>query len=201
MSAARKEKFVAVEDYLAGELHSPIKHEYVAGAVYAMAGSRNVHNRISGNLFGVLFGRLRGKRCQPYNSDTKIRIRMATHIRFYYPDLSIVCRPNPPADSFQDEPVGICEVLSPSTRRIDEGEKKEAYLSIPTLHLYALVDSSRPEVVLYRRKEQGFECEVYDRMEAVIPLPELGTELPLAEIYEGVVFVAEESESAPGFAG
>src|SRR5947199_6506077 len=104
MSTAKKLNLVSVEDYLAGELDSPIKHEYLGGVVYAMAGARNLHNRIATNALGALHARLRGRPCQPFNSDTKIRVRLPTQTRFYYRDASVVCRPNPDQDSYQDEP-------------------------------------------------------------------------------------------------
>jgi Uma2 family endonuclease len=106
MTAAEKLELMSVEDYLTGELNSTIKHEYLGGMVYA-------------------------HKCRPFNSDTKIRVRLPTHLRFYYSDASVVCRPNAPDDSFQDEPAVIVEVMSDATRRIDEGEKKDAYLTIP----------------------------------------------------------------------
>src|SRR5262249_31647780 len=111
MSAAKKLDLVSVEDYLAGELISPIKHEYVGGVVYAMAGARNVHNPIRANAFGSLHAQLRGHRCRPFDSDPKIRIRLPTQVRFYYPDVSVICRPNPQSDSFQDEPAALFEVI------------------------------------------------------------------------------------------
>jgi Uma2 family endonuclease len=191
MSAATKLNLIAVEDYLDGELTSRTKHEYLGGVVYAMAGARNLHNDIAGNVFATLHARLRGRRCRPYNSDTKIRVRLTTQIRFYYPDASVICRPNPPHDSYQDEPVVIVEVLSRRTRRIDEGEKKDAYLMIPSLCVYLLVDQESPGVVAFRRTEQGFVREVYAGIDAVVPLVEIETDLPLAEIYEGVVFTPE----------
>ena len=194
MTAAEKLNLISVEEYLAGELVSPVKHEYLAGVVYAMAGATNVHNTIATNLIVATGSRLRGKRCRPFNSDTKIRVRLPTHWRFYYPDASVVCRPNPPDDSFQDEPAAIFEVLSRSTRRIDQGEKKDAYLTIPSLGVYALVEQESAAVVVYRRTEQGFIREVYEGLEAVIPLPEIQIELPLAEIYEGVAFVLERAD-------
>ena len=118
MSAVKKLHLVSVEDYLAEELVSPVKHEYLGGAVYAMAGARNAHNLIATNTVVSLGARLRGQRCRPYNSDTKIRIRLPAHLRFYYPDASVICRPNPQDDSFQDEPAVIFEVASRGTRRI-----------------------------------------------------------------------------------
>ena len=182
MSAALKWNLLSVDDYLAGELDSPIKHEYLGGVVYAMAGARNLHNRIATNALGTLHSRLRSQPCQPYNSDTKIRIRLPTQTRFYYPDTSAICRPNPDEDSYQDEPAAIVEVLSRRTRRIDEGEKKDAYLSIPSLNVYMLVEQDVPLVTLFRRTEAGFVREVYESLDAVIPLDEIDIVLPLAEI-------------------
>jgi Uma2 family endonuclease len=95
MSAAPKRTPICVEEYLAGELDSPIKHEYLGGVVHAKAGACNQHNRIAGNTFLALGIRLRGKPCQPWNADTKIRVRLPSHVRFYYPDASVVCKPNP----------------------------------------------------------------------------------------------------------
>ena len=112
MSAAPKTSLVSVEAYLAAESASPVKHEYVGGVVYAMAGARNAHNLIASNTLVALGARLRGKRCRAYNSDTKIRLRLPTQVRFYYPDVSVICRPNPQTDSFQDEPAVVVEVVS-----------------------------------------------------------------------------------------
>jgi len=191
MTAAKKLNLVSVEDYLAGELDSPTKHEYLGGVVYAMAGARNVHNRIASNVLGALYYQLRGRPCQPFNSDTKIRIRFPTHVRFYYPDASVICQPNDPNESFQDAPVVLAEVLSRKTRRLDEGEKKDAYLAIPSLSVYLLVEQEAAAVVAYRRTDQGFVPEVYEGLDAVVPLGEIDTELPLREIYAGVTFVEE----------
>ena len=196
MSTAKKIALVSVEDYLAGELRSPVKHEYVGGFVYAMAGARNTHNLIASSALGCLYGRLRGSRCHPYNSDTKIRVRLPTHVRFYYPDVSVFCRPNAPTDSYQDEPAAVFEVLSPSTRRIDEGEKKDAYLTIPSLSVYLLIEQDIPAVIVFRRTEAGFVRDVYEGLEAVLPLPELSIVLPLAEVYVGVEFVPETEDGA-----
>ncbi len=185
---------MAVEDYLAGELASAVKHEYVGGVIYAMAGARNAHNLITTNTLVALGGRLRGKPCRPYNSDAKIRLRLPTQVRFYYPDVSIVCRPNPQTDSFQDEPAVLVEVVSARTRRIDEGEKKDAYLTIPSLCVYVLVEQETPAVVVFRRTETGFAREVYEGLAAVVPLGEIEIDLALAEVYDTVEFIPERIE-------
>jgi len=196
MSAVKKRNPVSVEDYLAGELVSAVKHEYLGGVVYAMAGACNAHNLIASNVLIALGGRLRGRRCRLYNSDTKVRIRLPHQVRFYYPDASVICRPNPQQDSYQDEPAVIMEVVSSSTRRADEGEKKDAYLTIPSLCVYLIIEQESPTVVVHRRTEQGFVREVYEDLDAVISLAEIETELPLAEAYDGVEFVPERQDEA-----
>jgi Uma2 family endonuclease len=195
MTAAHRLNLVSVEDYLAGELASPVKHEYLGGVVYAMAGAVNAHNLIATNITGMLHARLRGTPCRPYNSDTKIRIHLPTHTRFYYPDASVICRPNAPSESFQDEPAVIVEVLSDSTRRIDEGEKRDAYLTIPSLQVYLLVEQESPAVVGYRRAGQEFLRQVYEGLDAVVPLDEVGVQLPLSEIYEPIAFPLADAEA------
>ncbi len=190
MTAARRLNRISVADYLAGELVSPVKHEYVAGMTYAMAGGLNRHNHIAGNTFGAMYVRLRGKPCQPFNSDTKIRIQLPGEVRFYYPETSVVCRPNPDDDSFQDEPVVLFEVLFTGTRRIDEGEKKDAYFTIPSLAVYVLIEQAAPSVVAWRRTPAGFAPETYEGLDAVLALPEIDTRLPLAEIYASIQFPA-----------
>ena len=175
---------ISVEDYLAAELESETRHEYLGGVVYAMSGGRNRHNLIVMNLYGLLWSALRGGRCQPCNSDTKIRIRLPNHVRFYYPDASVICRSNPLDESFQDEPVVVVEVLSKSTRRLDEGEKKDAYLTIPSLVSYLLVEQDSQAVQVFRRTPQGFIRELY--IDGVIELPEVGCRLAVADLYQGI---------------
>jgi Uma2 family endonuclease len=188
VTAARKIELISIEDYLEGELRSQVKHEYLGGTIYAMAGARNVHNQISVRLVGLWDAQLRGRPCQPFNSDTKVRVRLPTHTRFYYPDGMIVCQSNPPEDSFQDNPVVIAEVISDATRRIDEGEKRDAYLAIASLLAYLLIETDRPRVVVYRRTETGFVPEAYEGLEAIIPLKDVGCSIAVAELYERVEF-------------
>ena len=191
MTAAEKLGLISEADYLAGELTSSVKHEYMGGVVHAMAGAGNQHNDIVVNITSALHSRLRGRTCRPCNSDSKVRIRLPTQIRYYYPDASVVCRPNPPEDSFHDEPVVIVEVLSPSTRRVDMTEKQEAYFAIPSLLVYLLVEQDSALVTLYRRTLCGFVAEVFSGLGAILPLPEIGIDLPLIDVYERVEFAGE----------
>ncbi|MFT5470510.1 MAG: Uma2 family endonuclease [Verrucomicrobiales bacterium] len=186
MTAAEKWNLVSVNDYIAGELESPQKHEYVGGIVHAMAGATNQHNAVASNILGSWFGQLRGKPCQAFNSDTKVRIQFAFGTRFYYPDAMVTCDLNPGSDSFQDNPKVIAEVLSDSTRRTDEEEKKDAYLMISSLEVYLMFEPSEAAVIVHRRTADGFQREVVTGIDSVIPLPEIKCELPLAEVYDGL---------------
>ena len=185
---------ISVEEYLAGELLTPIKHEYVAGRVYALAGARNVHGQIASSWALAIGRRLDHSPCRTLSSDTKVRIREGSHTSFYYPDGMVVCEPNAQEETFQDRPVILAEVLSKSTRRVDELEKRDAYLSISTLAVYMLIETDRPEVTLYRRSPQGFVAETHAGLAATIPLPEIQAELPLAELYARVDFQSEEND-------
>ena len=188
MSTARQFNLISIEDYLTGELVSDVKHEYVAGVVYGMVGATNAHNIIATNLLGILRNQLTESPCREFNSDTKVRIQSQNGTRFYYPDAQVVCIPNPQSDTYQDAPTFIFEVLSESTRRIDEGEKKESYLSIPSLTAYVLFEQETTAAVLFRRIENGFERVVYDQPDSVIQFSNPNANLYFREVYQDVVF-------------
>ena len=189
MIALEYPTLVSVEDYLAGEETSDVKHEYLGGTVHAMAGATNQHNVIALNSLLSIGGQLRGKPCQPCNSDVKVRIEFPDHTRFYYPDAMVVCKSNPSTDHFQDQPVVVIEVLSDSTRRADLGEKRDAYLMLPSLKVLIFVEQGKPSVSLHRRKSGGgFAIEHHVGPDAVIPLPEIDASLALADLYDRAVF-------------
>ncbi len=189
MTGLEHPALVSVDDYLAGEETSEVKHEYIGGTVHAMAGATNQHNVIATNSIISLGGQLRGKPCQPLNSDVKVRIEFPDHTRFYYPDAMVVCQSNPATDHFQDQPVVVIEVLSDSTRRADLGEKRDAYLMLPSLKVLLFVEPEKPSVSLHRRKSGGgFAIEHHVGLDAVIPLPEIDAALALADLYDRVKF-------------
>jgi Uma2 family endonuclease len=199
MTAAKHLELVSIDDYLAGELRSEVKHEYLGGYVHANAGASNAHNRVAVNLTGLLHSQLRGKRYEAYNSDTKVRIELPRHTRFCYPDCMVVCESNDPAASFQENPVLLAEVLSTATRRTDLVEKRDAYFTLPSLEYYLLIEPVEPKVIMHRRDGDYFVAEVYEGLDAVLPLPVIECELALADLYERVDFAGakiEEEQSA-----
>jgi Uma2 family endonuclease len=194
MSAVKPIELISVDEYLANEKLANQKHEYAAGRVYAMAGSGNAHNRIAMSFYLAAGVRLRGKPCEAWNSDTKVRIRTTPRPRVYYPDAMIVCEPNSPEDDVQDRPVVIAEVLSKSTRRFDESEKLDAYLTIPTLSTYLMIEPIIPRVTAYEREGGTFILRRYEGLDAEVPLPAVGITIPLAELYERIDFTAVAAE-------
>jgi Uma2 family endonuclease len=191
MANAERLSPISVEDYLAGEQRARLKHEYVAGMIYAMAGGTYAHDLVASNVLGELHAQLKGKPCRALNSDSKVRIQSGTQTRFYYPDASVVCGENVLDGVFQDKPTVIVEVLSETTRRTDEGEKLEACQKISTLNVYVMFEQEIVGTIVYRRTGKVFQREVYSDLAAVIPLPEIDAELRLASVYEEVNFVAE----------
>lgn len=177
--------YMTPEEYLAAERVSEMKHEYVAGVVYAMAGGSRNHARITNNIILALGPQLAGTHCFPFGPDLRVRIDQPGSTFFYYPDIAIDC-----SGSGEDEitePSVIFEVLSPSTDRADHGDKRQNYQSIASLKVYGLVDQNRATVTIYRRERSGaWTTELYSDLEQTVPLPEIACTLPIAAIYVGV---------------
>ena len=189
-TAAATTPFVTEEEYLETELRSEFKREYLGGVVYAMAGASEPHNIIAMNLYVALGTRLRGKRCQPFGSDMKVRLLPLDSTYFYYPDAMIACDPTDAGHGWRERPSALFEIITEDTRRIDEREKRLAYLQLASLEAYVRIEQDRAEVVIERRAPDGWKSEKLSGLDAVVRLPGLGIELPLAELYERIKFSA-----------
>ena len=188
MSTVQKREPISVNEYLAGEEVSEIRHEYLEGYVYAMVGGTLNHSQIQMNIARFIENQLEETDCSVHGGHFKLRIETKTGTRFYYPDIHIVCDRIPGSQLFHNSPPVIFEVLSSSTRRADESEKKDHYLSIESLRAYVLVEQDFPQVTVYRRSESGFDREVYDKLDEVISFEKPSFKLSLAEIYKKVSF-------------
>lgn len=187
MQPAVANKHISRDDYLQGELASEIRHEYIAGHVYAMSGGTLNHQRIAGNFLRFSGNQLTGRSCFPSSMGFKLRIPLGSGDEaFYYPDGMIICVPVAGDALYTDSPSVILEVLSPSTRRNDEIQKLRDYLTIPTLQTYILAETDAPFLTIFRRTESGFRSETLSGTDAILSLTEVGISLPLAELYEGV---------------
>jgi Uma2 family endonuclease len=184
-------KILTIPEYLEWESNSiDQKHEYYKGEIFAMTGAKLPHNMITGNLFGILINRLKGKSCRPFNGDQRIHIPQNT--LFTYPDISIVCGEILTLND--DEwnvlnPSVLIEVLSPSTRNYDRGEKFKLYRDIPTLKEYILVDSKAIGIEAFHiNKELHWELKEYKNLDEILSISTINVSLNLTEIYDGVKF-------------
>ncbi len=144
---------LSVEEYLEGELTSPVRHEYVAGTIHAMAGAGRRHNLIALNLASRLRQAARGGPCRVFISDMKVRVPASD--AFYYPDVAAACDPGDDQEFYLEAPCLIVEVLSPATEAIDRREKLHAYRTLPTLMEYMLVSQETRQVEIHRREPAG----------------------------------------------
>ncbi len=185
MSAISKAAdWISPEEYLDGERSADVRHEYADGRLYAMAGASADHNRIAGNLFAEIRDRLRGRRCEPFINDMKVKIPPAFAEVFYYPDVLAACDPSDNEKYYRERPSVIFEVLSPETERTDRREKAIAYRQIPTLGAYVLVEQDRIAATVLHRADPGWRSEVLEGPGALLRLSGIGVELPLDRIYE-----------------
>src|SRR5437899_5049816 len=123
MEATLAPEFTSVNEYLDGERIAEAKHEFVGGHVYAMAGASSEHNLIALGLASVLRSHLRGKPCQVFIADMKVRLLVSETDIFYYPDVLVTCDPRDKERYFKRFPHVLIEVLSPDTDRTDRREK------------------------------------------------------------------------------
>lgn len=187
MALAIADNRISREDYLQGELASEIRHEYVAGNVYAMSGGTLDHQRIAGNFMRIAGNQLAGKLSFPTGSDFKLKVPLGgSEEAFYYPDGMIIRVPVPGNALFTDSPSVIPEVLSPTTRRNDEVQKFRDYLTIPTLETHILAETESHFLTLHRRDGAGFRRETLSGPDAILDLPEAGISVLLTELYRGV---------------
>ncbi len=173
-------------DYLALEATSEQRHEFCEGMVLAMAGGTMAHAKVKVNLTGLMFAALRGRPCQPYDSDQRIRVA-ATSLATY-PDLSVVCgRREPDAEDPHAavNPTVLFEVSSTGTAAYDRGERFEHYRRIPTLRQYVLVESTRAHVDVFSLNAAGlWELREYGPG-SVVALGSVGIEVAVDDLYEG----------------
>ena len=184
MKAALRPRYTLAE-YLEIEARSAsVKHEYVAGEVYAMAGGSIEHSALSTTLSGLLLAHLRGGPSHPHGPDLRIRIEsedVAT-----YADVSVVCDPlERAADSptHVTNPRVVVEVLSPSTERYDREQKRLYYQQIDALEEYVLVAQDRRRVEVWRRTGDDWVHQVANAGES-IRLPSIDFDLDVDELYD-----------------
>ena len=172
-------------DYLAYETQSPVRHEYIAGEIFAMTGASIRHNVIAGNLFAELRTHLKGTPCRALIEGVKLRLRKEQS--YFYPDVMVTCEDRlQELDSQQqivEAPLVVIEILSPTTEATDRREKLRAYRTLPCLKEYLLVSQEQAQVEIYRRRgDIGWDIITYEPGDTV-EIASLEIKLGMAEIY------------------
>lgn len=180
MTTNKQDVSVNQDEYLLGEKDSLVKHEYVDGVIFAMAGASENHNRISVNVLSEMRAHLKGSPCEPFMADMKVK----TANNFFYPDVMVSCDKDNEDPYYKEKPVIIVEVLSKTTRRMDETTKRFAYMNIPSLQEYVLIDQDIVDVEVCRKSEGWISRHYY--LGDIVPLTSIGLELSVEEIYHRV---------------
>lgn len=175
-----------LEDYWAVEACSPLRHEYVRGAIYAMAGGSPRHNEVASNVQFALRRAFEDTQCRPVGADPRIRVSEG---EYTYADVTVYCgkievAPGNPPDTAVN-PVVIVEVLSDSTRAYDHGDKREMYQRIATARSIWLVEPETKLVTVWNRTDEGWTSHEYREMRERIPV--LDQEVAFADLYARTV--------------
>ena len=195
MHRAYQPRFTAA-DYLEGEKNSTVRHEFIDGEVYAMAGAGEAHNLIALNVAARLRSAVRGGPCRVFISDMKLHV--AAWNAFYYPDVMVVCNAADAHTHYKESPSVIVEVLSDSTAGIDQREKLLAYRTLASLREYVLIAQDKRQIDVYRRQPDGtWSLESLGEGD-LLQLDSVGVGMSMAEVYEDVVFMTSQSAQSVG---
>jgi Uma2 family endonuclease len=185
--------YLTPEEYLADERQAETKSEYWQGETFSLAGASRQHNLTTANLTTLLNLQLKGRWCEVYAGDMRVKVARATY--YTYPDVTVVCG----KPSFEDRtldtllnPTVIIEVLSPSTEAYDRGAKFEFYQLLESLTDYLLVAQERPSIDHFARQPDGrWLLANYHGMDAVAAIPSIGCELRLVDVFDKVEWPTE----------
>lgn len=188
--SSQPKTFITPELYLEMERQAEFKSEYYRGEVFAMAGAGRNHNKIIAHLIRALGNALSSRGCEVFPSDMRVHIPFSG--LYTYPDVSVVCGQEEYLDEVFDtllNPILIVEVLSPSTKSYDRGDKFALYRRLPSLREYLLVSSTEVLVESYSLATEGlWTLRETQQITDSISLPNLEMSLPLAELYANIEF-------------
>lgn len=176
-------------EYLAAERLAETKHEYYGGEVFAMTGASQAHNLVVTNLIVSLGTQLRGKPCDVYPSDMRVKVEASG--LYTYPDIAVVCGKAELEDEHADtllNPTLLIEVLSPSTEAYNRGRKAEHYRRLDSLQEYLLIAQDQPRIERYRRhSEREWLLEEFSSLDEAVELTSVACTLALRDVYEKVL--------------
>lgn len=182
MSITARRVHHTYEEYVAVEDGSTVRHEYLEGEIYAMAGGSPDHAALAATLIRLLGSQL-PPGCRVFTSDLRIRIQ-ATGLSTY-PDAAVVCGPTARAGDDRlavTNPVLVVEVTSPSTEEYDRGEKLRHYMELPSLRELVIVSHSLPHITIYRRNGDEWTA-IEARSGETLPLAAVSGTLAVEDVY------------------
>ncbi|MCD9188869.1 MAG: Uma2 family endonuclease [Pyrinomonadaceae bacterium] len=189
---AQSKEYYTVEEYLAFEREAAEKHKYINGEIVAMAGASREHNLIGTNLTFAFVGQLRGKTCEVYANDMRVRMNPE---HYGYPDVVVVCGEPEFADNEFDvllNPTVIIEVLSASTKLRDRTEKLEDFRKIESLQECLLVEQKKIFIQHYiKQTPNQWLLRIYENADEVVKMESVGCEIAVSDVYLQVKFDAE----------
>jgi Uma2 family endonuclease len=186
----------SLEAYLDMNWEDGVRYEFWNGQLVAMAGGTLSRGDIVYNIHTLIKKGTSKKGCKSYQENVFLRIKKENIL--FFPDVIVSCNPDEltPNNRFLEHPSILVEVLSDSTELYDRTQKWEQYRKIPSLRYYLLVSKKKLQVEMYHRPnaQSLFYFQAFEGEEAIIPFPDFGFEITLAEIYEGVTLEIEDKE-------
>ncbi len=168
-------------EYLEFEKKSEVRHEYVNGVIHAMAGDKKQNNRVVGRLYRLLAAQAEAKECDVFFTVVKMRIPNG---KYRYPDVVVTCEED--ADEYLIQaPCAVFEVLSESTKDVDENEKLEEYLKIPSVMRYVLLRQDRAMAMVYARDGSSWRFDLLES-NGTFDVPCLDLTIKLEDVYAGL---------------
>ena len=195
MSSIAARTYLTPEEYITLERKATLKSEYLSGEIVAMSGASLAHNYITVNTATQLYNQLIEGSCRVFTSD--MRVGIGAGASYFYPDIAVTCdKPRFEDDVFDTllNPQVIIEVLSTSTENYDRREKFERYQQLESLQAYILISQDQIRVEHYLRQGEAWVPSELSALEDVMPLPSIGAELSLNQIYR---FVELETDDIP----
>lgn len=185
-ATARSSETFTMEEYLALEESSSVRHEYAAGEIYAMSEPLRRHKLVAGNIFAAVHAHLRGKPCRAYMEKERVNIKARGADYFYYPDVVVACGEMPDdEEDLVEEYRLVIEVMSRSTGRTDRLEKAFIYRELPSIQEIVLVSQKPVLITVYRRAEDWAPVALAS-LEQGLELKSISLAVPLRQIYEGL---------------
>lgn len=178
-------------EYLEFEATSEIKHEFVAGKVFAMTGASWRHVIITQSTSAALYNQLVDKPCFTAANDLRVKVE-SKKVSFRYPDIMVICDEPDFVEKRTDtikNPTAIVQVLSPATALTDHNEKLDEYIKIDSVQAYVLISQHEAKVQVYARQTADeWRYTQTNGLDGVVELTSIGCTLALSKLYEKVNF-------------